>query len=235
MSNPKTPIVFDRERAKNYDESQAPSAPLFDALRFFTRLVMADLPAEARVLCVGVGTGSELIDLAQANPGWRFVAVDPAQAMLDVCRARVAELGLAQRCTFHEGKLDSLPACEPFDGATCFMVSHGISERAARIGFFREIAERLKPGAILVSSDLASDITTSNYQALLATWIKMMQHSQVSPEDIEKFVSGYGPNNVVLPPRAVEAILEAGGFKAPVLFFQGLLIHGWHSRRALDE
>lgn len=89
----------------------------------------------------------------------------------------------------------------------------------------------MKPGALLVSSDLASDVATFDYQKLLESWIEMMRFSLVPPDEIEKFTAGYVPNNVVLPPREVEAILEAGGFEKPVLFFQGLLIHAWVSRR----
>ena len=231
MSDSKTEIVFDQTRAATYDERQNPSAPLFDALRFSMRFVMADLPAEAHVLCVGLGTGTELIELAKFYPDWKFTALDPSAAMLDVCRARVEELGFAQRCEFHQGTLDSLPDGAPFDAATSLMVSHSFSQREARIGFFAEIAARLKPGALLVSSDLSSDVSTFNYEKLLESWIGMMKFSGVPAEEIEKFTSGYIPNNVVLPPREVEAIIEAGGFEASVAFFQGLLIRAWVSRR----
>ena len=232
MSNSENKIVFDQKRAATYDERQNPSAPLFDALRFSMRFVMADLPADAHVLCVGLGTGTELIELAKVYTDWKFTALEPSAAMLDVCRARVEELGLENRCTFHEGALDSLPDGEPFDAATALMVSHSFAQREARIGFFAAIAARLKPGALLVSSDLSSDVTTYNYQKLLESWIGMMQFSGVPAEEIEKFISGYVPNNVVLPPREVEAIIEAGGFEAPVQFFQGLLLGAWVSRRS---
>ena len=232
-TEPNSPIIFDQSRAQTYDERQNPSAPLFDALRFSMRFVMNDLPADAHVLCVGLGTGTELIEMAKFHANWRFTAVEPAKAMLDICRVRVAELGLSERCTFHQGALDSLPDSAPFDAATALMVSHSFKEREARVGFFAEIAARLKPGALLVSSDLASDVTTFNYEKLLASWIEMMRFSGVPADEIEKFISGYVPNNVVLPPREVEAIIEAGGFEAPVQFFQGLLLGAWVSRRKI--
>ena len=230
-TEPKSPIVFDQARAQTYDERLNPSAPLFDALRFSMRFVMNDLPADAHVLCVGLGTGTELVEMAKFHANWRFTAVEPATAMLDVCRARVIELGLSERCTFHEGRLDSLPESQAFDGATCLMVSHGIKERDARIGFFGEVAARLKPGALLVSSDLSSDVSTFDYQKLLASWIAMMEFSQIPPDEIERFISGYVSNNVVLPPHEVESIIKAGGFEMPIVFFQGLLIRAWVSRR----
>jgi tRNA (cmo5U34)-methyltransferase len=68
MQNQKTSIVFDQERAASYDKDAAKFAPLGEALHFLIRLILADLPADARILCVGAGTGTELINLAQAFP-----------------------------------------------------------------------------------------------------------------------------------------------------------------------
>jgi tRNA (cmo5U34)-methyltransferase len=102
MQNQKTLIVFDQERAAAYDQDAAKLAPLVEALHFLIRLILADLPADARILCVGAGTGTELINLAQTFPQWHFTAVEPAAPMLDICRQRAEECGIASRCTFHE-------------------------------------------------------------------------------------------------------------------------------------
>ena len=101
MQNQESSIVFDQERASSYDKRFAKLAPLNDALYLLIRLVLSELPANARILCVGVGTGSELINLAQTFPQWQFTAVEPAAPMLDICRQRTEECGIASRCTFH--------------------------------------------------------------------------------------------------------------------------------------
>ncbi len=119
--------------------------------------VFAELPAAARILCVGVGTGRELIHLAEKFPGWRFTVVEPSPAMLAVCRPRAAEEGITERCTFHEGYLDTLPPMDDHDGATCFLVSQFMLEQAARTAFFQQIRSRLKPDGILASADLAAE------------------------------------------------------------------------------
>ena len=106
MHNQKSAIVFDEERASTYDQRAAKLAPLRDTLHLLTRLVLSDLPTDAHILCVGVGTGLELIYLAQEFPRWQFIAVEPASAMLDICRQKAEEHGIASRCTWHEESLN---------------------------------------------------------------------------------------------------------------------------------
>jgi hypothetical protein len=49
--------------------------------------------------------------------------------MMAVCRRRATEQGFADRCTFHTGSLDSLPAGESFHAATSLLVSQFITDR----------------------------------------------------------------------------------------------------------
>ena len=119
MSNRETLIPFDKEHAAVYDQRFAKLAPMKDALHLLIQLVFSELPAAARVLCVGAGTGAELIYLAQVFPQWQFTAVEPAAAMLDICRQRAEACGITARCTFHEGYIDSLPVSDvltPYTG-----------------------------------------------------------------------------------------------------------------------
>ncbi|WP_017748515.1 class I SAM-dependent methyltransferase [Scytonema hofmannii] len=177
MKNQKPSIVFDQERASSYDKQFAKLAPIRDALHLFIRIVLSELPDDARILCVGVGTGAELIDLAQTFPRWQFIAVEPAAPMLDICRQKAEACGIASRCTFHEGYLNSLPTSDSFGAATCLLVSHFFMQQSERRDFFREIAARLLPNGYLVSSDLASNISTESYQSLLEVWLRMLRYS----------------------------------------------------------
>ncbi len=163
--------------ASGYDSKVARMAPIYDGLYFLLESVLGELPQDARILCVGVGTGTELIHLAGAFPGWRFTALEPSGAMLDVCRKRVDEAGLSSRCSFHEGYLETLPPQSMHDAATCFLVSQFILDAQARSDFFRQISNRLVPGGILVNSDLSADTEAKDYDALLAVWQKVMATS----------------------------------------------------------
>lgn len=231
MKNKEPSIVFDQERASSYDARMAKLAPLREALHLLIHLVLAELPINARILCVGVGTGGELIYLAQMFPQWQFTALEPAAPMLDVCRQRAEEYGVASRCTFHEGYLDSLPSSEAFDAATCLLVSHFFIDRGDRCNFFRQIAARLRPHGYLISADLASDMSTPIYHNLLDIWLRMLKYSEIPDEEIAKFRASYGQDVGVLPPHEVAEIIISSGFDAPVLFFQTLLIHAWYTKK----
>lgn len=96
MQNQKSFIVFDQEFASSYDKRRAKWSSVWDALHLLIRAVLSELPTNARILCVGVGTGSELIDLAQAFPHWHFTAVEPSAPMLDLCRQKAEASGITR-------------------------------------------------------------------------------------------------------------------------------------------
>lgn len=231
MQNQEKAVVFDEERASTYDERAAKLAPLRDALHLLTRLILSDLPADARILCVGVGTGLELIYLAREFPQWQFTAVEPAPAMLDTCRQKAEECGVASRCTWHEGYLDSLPVSQPFDAGTCLLVSHFFMQQEERRNFFSQIASRLRPHGYLVSADLASDMSSLSYQSLREVWTRMLKYAEYPDRDVEQFLASHGRDAAVLPPNEVASIIASSGFDTPVLFLQTLFIHAWYARR----
>ena len=231
MRSEELKAVFDQQ-ASGYDKQWAKTAPIRDGLHFLLESIFAELPADAQILCVGAGTGAEMAHLARKFPRWRFTAVEPSGPMLDVCRQRAEAEGFAPRCCFHEGYLDSLPIEGMHDAATCLLVSQFILEQEARSEFFRAIANRLRPGGILASSDLASELGSNDYEALLRAWLNMMAAAGIPPEGLERMRAAYAKDVAILPPGLVASIIECGGFGAPVQFFQAGLIHAWFSRRA---
>lgn len=229
MSAPEPKFAFDEDRAATYDQRFAKLSPFKDALHLTLRGLLADLPNDARILCVGAGTGAELLYLADAFPGWFFTLVDPAGPMLDRCRMRAAEMGIEARCTFHEGYLDTLPHTEPFDAATSILVSQFVLDRQKRCDFFREIAARLKPQGHLVTADLAGEPGTVPFES----WMDLQRYNDTSKEQIAQFRAALRDHVAVVPPCEVEAIIAESGFDAPVLVCQTLLIHMWHARKGM--
>lgn len=233
MRDDEIKAIFDQQAA-GYDERWAKTAPIRDALYFLLEAILAGLPANARILCIGAGTGEEIEHFAKCRPGWSFVAVEPSGAMLDVSRAKAEKGGYASRCVFHEGFLDSLPEQDAFDAATCFLVSQFILESEARVAFFRGIAARLRAGAILASSDLACDVPSDEYDALLETWLKMMRVSGIPAAGLEQMRAAYARDVAILAPSRIASIIRSAGFDAPAMFYRAGLISAWFSTRAAD-
>jgi len=222
------------QQAAGYDKQWAKLSPIRDCLHLLLESVFAELPAEATVLCVGVGTGAELAHLANKFPAWRFAAVEPSSAMLNLCRDRAEREGFASRCMFHEGHVDSLPPEAHYDAATCFLVSQFILERDARVGFFRGIADRLKPRAILASSDLCADVASYDFERLVQAWMRMMSAAGIPPEGLQRMREAWSKDVSILPASEVSAIIESAGFEKAVQFFQAGMIRGWFSQRSSD-
>jgi tRNA (cmo5U34)-methyltransferase len=237
MQNDKIIEIFN-QTAATYDQKWSRLAPINNALHLLTSSILSELPEMARILCVGAGTGAEILSLARTFPGWHFTAVEPSAPMLDVFRRRADEEGISSRCVFHSGYLDFLPPAEPFDAATAFLVSQFIQERDVRSKFFQSIAGRLRPEGVLVSSDLAADLSAAADQpGLLEIWFQVMSGSGnlSQPDEIAKMREAYTRDVAVLPPSEVSEIITRGGFDSPVLFFQAGMIHAWCAKRSAGQ
>lgn len=228
MQQEELKIVFDQQ-AQGYDRQWAKMSPIRECLHFLLETIFINLPENAQILCVGVGTGAELTHLAKRFPYWRFTAIDPSGAMLNICRQRAEADGYIARCLFHQGYLDSLPVQDLYDGATCFLVSQFILSPQNRSNFFREIANRLRPGGILASADLASDVNSNSYDALLHTWLNVMSPQPVQSAALDRTRAAYAKDVAILPPSQVATIISAS-FESPVQFFQAGLMHAWYAK-----
>lgn len=232
MSEDRKGITFDEAQAAAYDTRFAPLDPIKGALHLVTRLALGRLPPDARVLCVGAGTGAEILYLAEAFPGWRFTAVDPSAPMLGVCRKRLAAAGVLDRCTLHVGRLDSLPPSAPFDGGSALLVSQFITDPEARRGFFAEIADRLKPGADFVSADIAGDLRSPAWDGCMAVWAEALRFVGSNEKQIEGYMTNMGTRVAVTPLPDLAGLIESAGFTPPTHVMQVMHIHAWHARAA---
>ena len=223
---------FDPEAAATYDERFAPLRPLMQALHLAMEAAFLHLPANARVLCVGAGTGAEILALGRKFPEWHFTAVEPSGPMLEICRRKAREEGMEDRCTFHEGYLDSLPPGEPFHAATSILVSQFILEKEARRSFFQGIAEKLSPGGLLISTDLSADAAGNEYQRIMDLWIRLLGFTDMTPEKIAQIKTAYGRDVAVSTHAEIAGLIGSEGFEDPLPFFQTVLIRSWLAQRA---
>ncbi|MBX2799614.1 MAG: class I SAM-dependent methyltransferase [Myxococcales bacterium] len=208
----------DPERAQ-----RAQLGRLREALQVVVAVALSDLPTTARVLCVGAGTGDELLALARHFEGWGFVAVDPDEEALHTCQQRARSLGVADRCEFHAGPIETTPIA-PCDAATSLLVSHWITDPAARRTYFEAIARRLKPAGLLVSADLAHDPAAPDQ---MEVWRATLRHHGLPAERFDDMAHRLA----LRPPLEVQALLRSCGFATATPVFQAVLLHAWVARR----
>ncbi|WP_315898679.1 metalloregulator ArsR/SmtB family transcription factor [Siccirubricoccus deserti] len=140
--------AFRRDGA-DWDEVRALGLPA-DAIE---QAILGLLPPEIpHFLDIGTGTG-RLLELAADRTG-RALGIDASRDMLALARARLAERGLAGRCTVRQADMYRLPLPDAgFDVVALQMVLHYAEDPAAALA---EAARVLRPEGLLVVADLVS-------------------------------------------------------------------------------
>jgi len=213
----------------NYAEKTARLVPGLHDLQTMSALLVAErAPDTSNVLVIGAGGGMELKVLAQANPQWHFVGVDPSQPMLDLAGETLGPL--AERVTLHHGYTDTAPE-GPFDAATCLLTMHFLTldERRSTL---MEIRRRLKPGAPFVMAHLSFPQADGERELWLSRYVAFAEASGVDPDNARKAAMAIGSTLSLLGPEQEEALLEETGFSNVRLFYAGMAFRGWVAQAA---
>ena len=120
------------------------------------------------VLEPGPGMGFFTLELARlAGPSGRVVAVDIQNKMLETLRRRAEKHGLLDRVETRVARAESMALAErrgAFDFALAFAVVHELPSAGP---FFRETAEALKPGALLLLAEPRGHVKAAQFEAEL--------------------------------------------------------------------
>lgn len=230
-SNRSASGFFNKNASASYDERQRRLAPIVDNLHFLIGLTLQNLPQDASILCVGVGTGGEIIKLAEAHLGWRFTGIDPSSDMLDVCRTQLENRGLSGRVKLFHGYLSDYAASDTFDAVLCLLVTQFVKDHDQRQGLFNAMAQRLKPHAYLINAELSADMASPEFSDLLEKWKVMQMLAGSTLEQVENILPVWKDHVSIVPPLVIENFLRNSGFSTPVQFYQSFLIHAWYSRK----
>jgi demethylmenaquinone methyltransferase/2-methoxy-6-polyprenyl-1,4-benzoquinol methylase len=113
-----------------------------------------DLPANAQVLDLAVGTGDLLMAVLHAHPSVRgATGIDLSPAMLERCERKLVQRGLREKVTLQAGDAMNLPLEDSlFDGIT---MGFGIRNLSNRLKGLQEMHRVLKPGGTLAILEFA--------------------------------------------------------------------------------
>jgi tRNA (cmo5U34)-methyltransferase len=223
--------IFEDMGGDLYDQNNASFKTVTDNIQTLNKLILKDLAHDARILSVGIGTGADIIELGERNPGWSFVGVEPAKAMLDKCESKLADKGLLERCTLVHGYLEDLDSTEQFDAVLCLFVMHFIKDMQKRAQMIASFSDRLKEGGILIQTEISVDTKSREYGQLIENWKATHSLTGASEEKLEKIPNSIEEVLGVISPLRTTKLLEENGFENPVQFFQVFLIRGWYARK----
>ncbi len=221
---------FTKDMAQAYDEKNRRLAPIADNMHFLIRLILQDLPPQSRILCVGAGTGAEILSLSQAYPGFTFVGVDPSAEMLDVCRQRLEAAGVMERCDLIHGYVEDAPGGEMFDAALSILVAHFV-KREGRLAFYRNMQDRLKPGGYLINTEISFDLDAPEFPLMLKNWERVQTLMGATPDSLQALPRMMREVLSVLSGEETEDLLRESGIAMPLRFFQAFMISGWVGRK----
>jgi tRNA (cmo5U34)-methyltransferase len=226
---------FDAGTAARYDQAIRISCPAYEALHRMVAPWLTLLPADARFLSAGAGTGAEIVALARRFPGWRIDGVDASADMLRICEQRLAREQLAGRVELHHARLEDFRGAAPYDAASSVFVVNYIHGRERKLAYLRTLARQLKPGAILVLADLFGDPRAPDFIRLLRAWLLMCVAEGVRGDNLQDLVDKILRDIAFVPEHEVLALLGEAGFLEPVRFFQAYLYGGWVATRAAAQ
>lgn len=230
MSNKAVTDVFDKMPADSYDENNKKHAPTSDNLHYLNSLILKDLPNDAKILCVGVGTGADILALAEKFPQWTFTGIEPASTMIDRCQKLLKEKNLLHRCELFHGYLSDYKSSEQYDAILCLFVFHFVNVEDRKV-MISDMHKRLKPNGYLINAEISYDMESPLFPLILEKWATLQTESIATAEKVEKILESFREYLTILPPEQVEKLLTDGGLKTPIQFFQSLLIRAWYSRK----
>lgn len=223
--------IFNHDFSRQYDATNARLAAINNNLHLLISLLLNELPQKAHILCVGVGTGTEILSLAQRYPEWHFTGIDPSPDMLSVCAEKLQLAGVAERCQLYPGYLADLPVAGDYHAVLCLLVAHFI-QHPQRDGLYQQIARQLAPQGRVILAEIAGDMLSPEFDHSLTLWARMHEVLSQSARDPQEIKAQFAERLLLLPPAHTESLLTEAGFDTPCRFFQSLLIHGWTALKA---
>lgn len=231
-TNPDAIQEFDEERADNYDDRIRRVAAGYDLLHATVGSTLeARLGEDASILLAGVGTGEELVRLAELRDDWSFAAVDPSEPMLERCRERIQAAKLEDRVDLIAATVEHADVEADFDAATSIFVSHFIDDVDAKRAYFASIAEALRPGGTLVTADLFAPGDGDAYESLMAAWKRHTVRSGLPEADADEAFENVRREISFVEEGELRTMLGEAEFDDISRFFQCFVWGAWTAVR----
>lgn len=216
----------DHSAVSSYQGTAQAKVPGMAALHRMAHILLAEsVPPQGEVLVLGAGGGLELNAFAQAQPGWRFVGVDPSLPMLELAKETLGTN--ASRVSLVKGLIEDAPMRE-FDGATCLLTLHFL-DPDARLKTLRALFQRLRPSGVLVVAH--HSYAPEDRMRWLRRSAAFASVNGVLDQKDEASIAFMADKLPAISAEDEVALLREAGFTDVELFYAALSFRGWVARR----
>tara|TARA_Y100000817_G_C16835218_1_gene535428 strand:+ start:278 stop:979 length:702 start_codon:yes stop_codon:yes gene_type:complete len=223
--------MFDSMGAEAYDQFNAHFQTTKDNLQFISKLILQDIPDDSKILCVGVGTGEDILTLAKTYPSWSFVGIDPSSVMLEGCRTKLNNAGISERVELFQGFLSDYKGNTKFNAVLCHFVMHFIKNFEERRQMYLDMNGMLVNDGHLLISELSCDLQSPLFDRQLGMWKALHAFAGASEEKLENLGHSFKEQLGIIAPMETEKLIESTGFLYPVQFMQSMFVRSWHSQK----
>ncbi|MCR8996297.1 class I SAM-dependent methyltransferase [Brevibacillus halotolerans] len=234
--NTNTAMSWDHPDVKRYEKTISLKIPgYFHLYEMTDHLIAAQLQGEnssCDVLVVGAGGGQEIVTLGGRHEAWTFTGIDPSAHMLEIAKSRAETIGLGERVSLIQGRLEQLSLEDQYDAATCLLVLHFVKGLQQKQELLQRIGERLKPGAPFCFASFHADTNTDTFHIQMQAWKSHMLENGIPQEDWERFEASIGLQSDPIPSSVVQELLEQSGFTHATRYFGSYFIDGWFAIKA---
>lgn len=147
--------------------------------------------------------------------------------MLDVCRERLSNAGVLNRCELMHGYVHDVPVGENFDAALSILVAHFV-KREDRLNFYQAMCDRLCTNGILINTEISFDLNSQEFPLMLKNWEAVQSMRGVAPASLTNLSVQLREILSVISPIETESLLAQSGIHLPIRFFQAFMISGWY-------
>jgi ubiquinone/menaquinone biosynthesis C-methylase UbiE len=147
-------VMSDPEQTAAYDHAGRIDGVMAAAYLFHTAHITQVIQGSAQVLDIGCGPATQLLQVAEANPGSQFIGVDLSDEMLSRARRHIADQGVRNVEVWRDDAtaLDTVDD-KSVDAVISTMALHHLPTIDALNRCFAQIARVLRPGGALYLCD----------------------------------------------------------------------------------
>lgn len=216
-------VRYDARHAAAYDRKIRQLIPGYDTLHELSEFLLATLlPADARILVAGSGSGEELLRYARRGTGWSLAGVEPSADMNLLAAAKLKDADLAGRVTLLQGKLGEVMLGEGYDAVTSLLVMHFLPDDGAKAAYLKALAAALRPGGWLLLADLGGERGEAGFERLFAVWRAQQDATRDKSELVALDFAHLGVNVHPLAEARRETLLVDAGLLLVQEYWRGL-------------